>query len=94
MPRCLNAMARFEYSAMSASGDVISGELDGPDAAAVIEWLHEQALLPIHAVEKRCEKSSGFSVRRSVSKGLPGRELALFSQQLARLGRDIAAANR
>ena len=81
----MNAMARFEYSALSAAGDIVSGEVDGPDAAAVIERLHEQALLPIHAVEKRREKSSGFSFRLSVSKGLPGRELALFSQQLARL---------
>jgi general secretion pathway protein F len=78
-------MARFEYSALSAAGDVVSGELDGPDAAAIIERLHEQALLPIHAVEKRPEKSSGFRFRLAASKGLPGRDLALFSQQLARL---------
>jgi general secretion pathway protein F len=78
-------MARFEYSALSAAGDIVSGELDGPDATAIIERLHEQALLPIHAIEKRPEKKSGFSLRLPASKGLPGRDLALFSQQLARL---------
>jgi general secretion pathway protein F len=78
-------MARFEYSALSAGGDIVSGELDGPDAAAIIERLHEQALLPIHAIEKRPGKSGGFRFRLSVSKELPGRDLALFSQQLARL---------
>jgi general secretion pathway protein F len=78
-------MARFEYSALSAAGDIVSGELDGPDAAAIIERLHEQALLPIHAVEKRPEKSGSFSFRLPASKSLPGRDLALFSQQLARL---------
>ena len=73
-------MARFEYSALSPAGDIVSGELDGPDAATIIERLHEQALLPIHAVEKRAE-----SFRLPVLKALPGRDLALFSQQLARL---------
>ena len=29
-------MARFDYSALSAAGDLVAGELDGPDAAAVI----------------------------------------------------------
>jgi general secretion pathway protein F len=77
-------MGRFEYSALSAAGDIVSGELDGPDAAAIIERLHEQALLPIHAIEKRAEESR-FSFRLPVSRGLPGRDLALFSQQLARL---------
>jgi general secretion pathway protein F len=78
-------MARFEYSALSAAGDIVSGELDGPDAATVIERLHEQSLFPIHAVEKRPDKVSGFSFRLPASRGLPGRNLALFSQQLARL---------
>jgi general secretion pathway protein F len=78
-------MARFEYSALSAAGDIVSGELDGPDAAAIIEQLHEQALLPIHAIEKRPDKGGGFSFRLPASRGLPGRDLALFSQQLARL---------
>jgi general secretion pathway protein F len=78
-------MARFEYSALSTAGDIVSGELDGPDAAAIIERLHEQALLPIHAVEKSPEKNSSFRFHLPVSTGLPGRDLALFSQQLARL---------
>jgi general secretion pathway protein F len=77
-------MARFEYSALSAAGDVVSGELDGPDTAAVIEWLHEQALLPIHAIEKRPGRTSPF-FRLIAPRSLPGRDLALFSQQLARL---------
>ena len=77
-------MARFEYSALSAAGDVVSGELDGPDTATVIEWLHEQALLPIHAVEKRPGRTGPF-FRLVAPRSLPGRDLALFSQQLARL---------
>ncbi|HKM73473.1 MAG TPA: type II secretion system F family protein [Stellaceae bacterium] len=78
-------MARFEYSALSAAGDLVSGELDGPDAASIIERLHERALLPIHAVEKRSGKTGAFGIRLRASRSLPGRDLALFSQQLARL---------
>ena len=73
-------MARFEYSALSSAGDVVSGELDGPDAAAIIERLHEQALLPIHAIEKRPEKSGSFSFRLPVSQGLPAAGPAAQSQ--------------
>jgi general secretion pathway protein F len=77
-------MARFEYRALSAAGDLVSGELDGPDAASIIERLHERALLPIHAAEKHLG-TGAFGVRLRTSRSLPGRDLALFSQQLARL---------
>lgn len=78
-------MVRFEYSALSPSGDLVRGELDGTSAAAVIERLHEQALLPIHAAELRSRTAGRFSLRLRAAQRLPVRELALFSQQLARL---------
>jgi general secretion pathway protein F len=78
-------MARFEYSALTVAGEVVAGELDGADAAAVIERLHEQALLPIHAIEKRPGAAGSLGFRWRVARSLPGRDLALFSQQLARL---------
>jgi len=77
-------MARFVYRALSATGDVVKGEVEGPDAASVIDRLHAQALLPIEATEKPTQ-SPGFTLRLGSSRSLPGRELALFSQQLARL---------
>jgi general secretion pathway protein F len=87
-------MARFEYSAMSASGDVISGELDGPDTASVIEWLHEQALLPIHAIEKRPGRRGSLRFRLGVPRSLPGADLAILTQQLARLLKANLALDR
>ena len=44
-------MARFQYQALSASGEVVAGEIDGPDVKTVIARLNEQALLPIEATE-------------------------------------------
>ncbi len=79
-------MARFEYQALSPAGDMVTGELEGPDVESVVERLRDQALLPIHAAEKQ-QRPEGFSLRLSfgMSRGFPPRELALFVQQLSRL---------
>ena len=81
-------MPRFEFSALSDAGDVISGELEGADADAVIAQLHARALLPIHAIERRADSRTSalpriWTLRRQPK--LSGRDLALFSQQLGRL---------
>ncbi|MBS0561770.1 MAG: type II secretion system F family protein, partial [Proteobacteria bacterium] len=81
-------MPRFEYSALSDTGGLVSGELEAPNAEAVIAQLHERALLPIHAVERRAGAGEGIAARlarRRAGAALPGKDLALFSQQLARL---------
>ncbi|MEJ0019964.1 MAG: type II secretion system F family protein [Acetobacteraceae bacterium] len=78
-------MTRFAYRALSASGDIVTGELDGPDVASVIARLNEQSLLPIQATEKR--EGSGFKINFSIGEntGFPQGDLALFIQQLTRL---------
>jgi general secretion pathway protein F len=78
-------VARFHYTALSTAGDLIAGELDGPDAAAVLARLHDQALLPISAEEKPRERTRLRAPGLAGANRLPARELALFSQQLARL---------
>jgi general secretion pathway protein F len=77
-------MPRFQFSALSEAGEIVSGEVDSPDAATVIAQLHDRALLPIHATERRGDAapSRRFAWRESK---LSGHELALFSQQLGRL---------
>ena len=77
-------MARFQYQALSASGEVIAGEIDGPDVKTVIARLNEQALLPIRATEKR--ESAGFNLDLSLGRsGFRAGDLPLFVQQLTRL---------
>jgi general secretion pathway protein F len=78
-------MPRFYYRALTASGELVSGETDGSDSAAIIARLNDQALLPIDAVEKQPQQSSGFSLRLGGALAIGVRDLALFSQQLARL---------
>jgi general secretion pathway protein F len=78
-------MARFQYQALSASGEVVAGEIDGPDVNTVIARLNEQALLPIRATEKR--ESSGLELDLSFGRraGFRQGDLPLFVQQLTRL---------
>jgi general secretion pathway protein F len=78
-------MARFQYQALSASGEIVAGEIDGPDVKTVIARLNEQALLPIEATEKR--QSAGFNLDLSFGRrnGFPRGGLTLFVQQLTRL---------
>jgi general secretion pathway protein F len=81
-------MPRFQFSALSAAGERVSGELDGPDADPIVAQLHARALLPIHATERRADaRQSGLAQlwpwRRETN--VSARDLALFSQQLGRL---------
>ncbi|MGE0415613.1 MAG: type II secretion system F family protein [Acetobacteraceae bacterium] len=78
-------MATFEYRALSAAGEIVSGEIDGPDTKTVLDRLHEQALFPIHATEKRPPSRFRLELSAGSGRGFPSGQLALFVQQLARL---------
>jgi general secretion pathway protein F len=78
-------MARFAYSALSREGDLVTGEIESPDAHSVIARLHEQALLPIHTVERQASTEFRFRISLTAGRALPARDLAMLSQQIARL---------
>jgi len=78
-------MARFQYRALSASGEIVTGEIEGPDARTVLDRLHEQALLPIQATEKKAGSRFNLELDFGGGKAVPQGELALFFQQLTRL---------
>jgi general secretion pathway protein F len=78
-------MTRFAYRALSASGDVVDGEIDGPDVKSVIALLNEQALLPIQATEKRPSAGPSFDFSFGRANTFPSGDLPLFIQQLTRL---------
>lgn len=75
-------MARFEYQALSAAGEIVSGEAEATDTQAMLDLLRERALLPIRATEKRTPRAS-FTI--GTGGGFRPGDLALFIQQLARL---------
>ena len=78
-------MTRFAYRALSASGDIVDGEIDGPDVKSVIALLNEQALLPIQATEKRPTSGPSFDFSFGRANTFPSGDLPLFIQQLTRL---------
>lgn len=77
-------MARFEYQALTATGDLVNGEADATDSQALLDLLRERALLPIHTAEKRARRAP-FGLAASRTGGFRRGDLALFMQQLARL---------
>ena len=78
-------MKRFRYSALSGAGDLVTGELLAIDAQGVLASLHAQALLPIDANEVGSQVPIWSKWTQRQPGPLPTRELALVSQQLARL---------
>ena len=78
-------MPHFAYRALSGIGELVRGETEAADQAAVIALLHRQALLPIEAVEthKGRHRWAWFTQWRTST--LAAKDLALVSQQLARL---------
>ena len=77
-------MARFAYKAVSASGDVIEGEIDARDQARAIEQLHALGHVPIRADEI----SVGSPRRRPWLGWFMGRDVS--RQDVAFLTRELA----
>jgi general secretion pathway protein F len=79
-------MMRFRYEAVSASGELVAGEMEAETQAAVIERLQSQGHVPI-----RADAASRGALARLLSwevrprKKRPVRNLALLTQQLATL---------
>jgi general secretion pathway protein F len=78
-------MPRFHYRALSVGGELVSGVAEGPDAAAVIARLHEEALLPIDATAERVWHRRAFDLRRHRREGAQLRDLPRLTRQLSRL---------
>lgn len=76
-------MPWFAYKAVTASGEVIEGELEAVDQSAVIERLRGQGNIPIRAEERR---HGGGGARRVVLRGgarTSAREVALLTREMA-----------
>lgn len=79
-------MATFRYKAVSQTGEVIEGELDGSDKAAVIERLHQQGHTPIRA--DQVHGGGGLSLLNQPLFGtgtIGRREVMLLTRELATL---------
>lgn len=78
-------MPRFQYQALSASGELVAGEIEGPDVTGAIALLNEQALLPIRATEMHAGGGRRLNLTFARRQGFRPGGLPLFVQQLSRL---------
>lgn len=87
-------MPLFQYKAVSATGDVQEGVLDGPSQSAVVEKLQSMGLIPIRA-EEAAQSAARKSVAKGEHKSILGRllaprrvtqaNLAVFTREMATL---------
>lgn len=79
-------MPRFKYKAVSATGEILEGEIEAADRQAVIDGLHNQGSTPI-----RADQVIGRPVRPLAGIGLPSRRkldpgsIVLMTRELATL---------
>ena len=77
-------MARFEYKAVSASGDVIEGVIDAQDQSAAIEQLRTLGHVPSRAAEIGVGSSSRRrGLGRINGQRISRRDIAIFTRELS-----------
>lgn len=79
-------MTLFAYKAVAASGDVVEGEMEAHDKAAVIALLHARGFVPIRADEV-ASRTSGRWLRRELWGGrqVSPRDVAMLTREMATL---------
>ena len=79
-------MARFSYKAVSASGDVIEGEMDARDRAAAIDQIHALGHVPIRADQVGAgSPRRRFGFEALIGGNISRHDIAIFTQELATL---------
>lgn len=77
-------MPMFEYKAVAPSGETVQGKMEAASVDMVVLKLQEAGNIPLHAREAGV---GGFNLNalRMSRRGMSGREVAQFTQQLATL---------
>lgn len=79
-------MPVYRYRAVSEPGEVLEGDMEAPDRAAVIEHLRGLGHLPIGAEERRADTLGGWLDRElGPGRRISGRDVAILIRELATL---------
>lgn len=80
-------MPRYRYRAVSASGDILEGEMDAASSASVAERLADMGHTPIRAEAAEGASNGGLGARAmaSLRRRVNRRDLALLTRELATL---------
>lgn len=81
-------MPQFSYKAVSATGQVLEGQMEARDQAAVVERLHATGSLPVRVEPLRATASGGLlSLLWRPARSVSQREVGVVTQELATLVR-------
>lgn len=80
-------MPLYKYRAVSASGDMLEGEMDAPNTASVAERLVELGHTPVRAEEAASASAKKFNAAEffTLQRGISRRNLALLTRELSTL---------
>jgi len=78
-------MALFQYSAVSPSGDPLSGTIEAASAADAIAKLQDAGNIPLSAEPLGAAGSQASLLQMFTSTGIGARQMGMFTQQLATL---------
>jgi general secretion pathway protein F len=80
-------MPLYKYRAVSASGDMLEGEMDAPSSASVADRLVELGHTPVRAQEAGSESAKKFNASEffRLQRGVSRRNLALLTRELSTL---------
>jgi general secretion pathway protein F len=79
----MTLMALYRYEAITPAGQVLNGEMERQDQAAVVAWLQEAGHIPVRAELTGVRPTGiGFS-RRLESRGVGRRDMAVFTRELS-----------
>ncbi len=78
-------MTAYRYRAISAGGDMVTGVMEAPNEAAVIERVRELGQYPVSASLATATRLAKFISRIGLPQRVPHRELSIAAQELATL---------
>jgi len=79
-------MPRYRYEAVSPAGELLRGEMEATDQAAVVSWIQESGQLPLRAEPAGARRLGlAFVALRSGERRIASRQLAVFTRELSAL---------
>ena len=76
-------MALYRYEAITPAGQVLNGEMEGRDQAAIVAWLQESGHIPVRAEPTGARRNAGAFGRRLGPRGVGRRDMAVFTRELS-----------
>jgi general secretion pathway protein F len=81
----LLTMATYEYKAVKANGDIVEGDMEAPDEAAVVMRLQAEGLIPVRTAPARRGLKLELSFGAGGGRKIGSKQITLLTRELASL---------